>query len=58
MKDVVLYHNESVGSHCTKDDRPGTNGHLFPDIRIDNLTYQIIIEVCIYILLYMYILSI
>ena len=40
-----FFHNKSVGSDCTKDDRSNSNGHLFPDIRYDCLTYQLIVEV-------------
>ena len=38
-------HNKSVGSHCTKNEKKNSNGHLFPDIRFDCLYYNLIIEV-------------
>ena len=35
LPDNDFYHNKSVGTECTKNDRENTNGHLFPDIRFD-----------------------
>lgn len=35
LPDYDFIHNKSVGSHCTKDDKENSNGHLFPDIRFD-----------------------
>jgi len=45
LPDENFIHNESVGSHCTKNDRENTNGHLFPDIRFDCGFYHLIVEV-------------
>lgn len=38
-------HNKSIGNDCTSQDRENTNGHLYPDIRFDLPTYQLIIEI-------------
>lgn len=38
LPDDEFIHNKSVGKDCTK-------GHLFPDIRFDCLSYQLIVEV-------------
>jgi hypothetical protein len=38
IQDYSFIHNKSVGSECT-------DGHLFPDIRYDCITYQLIVEV-------------
>ena len=38
LPDVDFIHNKSVGTDCT-------GGHLFPDIRYDCITYQLIIEI-------------
>ena len=35
-------HNELVGSDCTKYDKQKTNGHLYPDIRLDLIVVFII----------------
>ena len=45
LPDNPFYHNESVGSDCTKDDRENTNGHLYPDVRFDCDTFQLIVEI-------------
>ena len=45
LPDDPFYHNESVGSDCTKDDRENTNGHLYPDVRFDCDTFQLIVEI-------------
>jgi hypothetical protein len=38
-------HNKSVGTECTLGDKIKSNGHLFPDIRFDCGSYQLIVEV-------------
>ena len=45
LPDYDFIHNKSVGSLCTKDDKENSNGHLFPDIRIDCGFYHLIVEV-------------
>ena len=45
LPDYDFIHNKSVGSHCTKDEKVNSNGHLFPDIRFDCLFYHLIVEV-------------
>ena len=45
LPDYPFYHNKSVGSDCTKNDREHTNGHLYPDIRFDCDTFQLIVEI-------------
>tara|TARA_B100000131_G_scaffold318609_1_gene362824 strand:- start:925 stop:2556 length:1632 start_codon:yes stop_codon:yes gene_type:complete len=45
LPDIPFIHNKSVGSECTLQDRENTNGHLYPDIRFDLPTYQLIVEV-------------
>jgi len=43
--DIEFIHNKSVGVECTLDDRENTNGHLYPDIRFDCLTFNLIVEI-------------
>tara|TARA_B100000787_G_C16017232_1_gene216886 strand:- start:67 stop:534 length:468 start_codon:yes stop_codon:yes gene_type:complete len=43
--DINFIHNKSVGTECTIDDRENTNGHLYPDIRFDCLTFNLIVEI-------------
>lgn len=43
--DINFIHNKSVGKECTIDDRENTNGHLYPDIRFDCLTFNLIVEI-------------
>jgi hypothetical protein len=45
LPDYDFIHNKSVGSHCTKDEKENSNGHLFPDIRFDCGFYHLIVEV-------------
>ena len=45
LPDYDFIHNKSVGSHCTKDEKENSNGHLFPDIRFDCDFYHLIVEV-------------
>ena len=45
LPDNDFYHNKSVGTVCTKNDRENTNGHLFPDIRFDCGRFQLIVEI-------------
>ena len=45
LPDDPFYHNVTVGSDCTKDDRENTNGHLYPDVRFDCDTFQLIVEI-------------
>ena len=45
LPDYNFIHNKSVGSHCTKDEKENSNGHLFPDIRFDCDFYHLIVEV-------------
>ncbi len=45
LPDYNFVHNQSVGNHCTKGEKEKSNGHLFPDIRIDCGHYHLIIEV-------------
>ena len=45
LPDYDSIHNRSVGSHCTKDEKENSNGHLFPDIRFDCDFYHLIVEV-------------
>lgn len=45
LPDHDFIHNKSIGSHCTKNDKHNSNGHLFPDIRFDCEHYHLIIEV-------------
>lgn len=45
LPDRDFNHNKSVGSHCTKDEKENSNGHLFPDIRFDCVFYHLIVEV-------------
>ena len=45
LPDNDFYHNKSVGTECTKNDRENTNGHLFPDIRFDCGRFQLIVEI-------------
>lgn len=42
-KDFI--HNKSIGSHCTKNDKENTNGHIYPDIRFDCNWFQLIVEI-------------
>ena len=43
--DIDFIHNKSAGAECTIDDRENTNGHLYPDIRFDCLTFNLIVEI-------------
>ena len=43
--DIHFIHNKSVGAECTIEDRENTNGHLYPDIRFDCLTFNLIVEI-------------
>jgi very-short-patch-repair endonuclease len=45
LPNEIFIHNKSVGSHCTKNDRENTNGHLFPDILFNCGFYYLIVEV-------------
>ena len=45
LPDYDFIHNRSIGSHCTKDEKENSNGHLFPDIRFDCDFYHLIVEV-------------
>ena len=45
LPDNNFIHNKSVGSHCTKDEKENSNGHLFPDVRFDCIFYHLIVEV-------------
>jgi len=45
LPDYDFIHNKSVGSHCTKDEKENSNGHLFPDIRFDCDFYHLIVEI-------------
>jgi hypothetical protein len=38
-------HNKSIGAQCTLGEKEKSNGHLYPDIRFDCLSYQLIVEV-------------
>ena len=45
LPDHPFIHNKSVGNECTLQDREGTNGHLYPDIRFEVLGFDLIVEV-------------
>jgi hypothetical protein len=45
LPDHDFIHNKSVGSHCTKDDKSNSNGHLFPDILFDCGMYYIVVSI-------------
>ena len=45
LPDYDFIHNKSVGSHCTKEEKQNSNGHLFPDILFDCGYYHLIVEV-------------
>ena len=40
-----IIHNKSSGNICTRNDNENSNGHSFPDIRIDCGFFQLIIEI-------------
>lgn len=45
LADIPFIHNKSVGNECTLQDREDTNGHLFPDIRFELFSFDLIVEV-------------
>lgn len=45
LPDTEFIHNQSIGTECTKDEKPNSSGHLFPDIRFDCGFYHLIVEI-------------